>query len=521
MLDSDSSHDYVIVGAGSAGCVLANRLSEAHDVLLLEAGGPDDRREISVPIAHTDLLRTEVDWGFETVPQPGLRDRTVHVAQGRTIGGSSSINAQMYFRGHPADYDEWAAAGNEGWDYESVRPHFERIEDGPGPPFGTGGPQHVAPQSDPSPVTEAFVDAAVETGFPRRSTVDGPKLDGVGFTHVVQKDGKRHSAADAFLKPVVDRARLTAETGATVRRVLFDGTRATGVAYDQDGERKRATVTEEVILSAGAINSPQLLLLSGVGPAEHLASHGVDVIADSPGVGRNLHDHPFVWVNYDATTADTYDGADTLVNLAKYLLLQRGPLTSNGTEAAAFWCSREDADVPDVQLLFAPAQVHGKSLADRDGHGFSIGVAVVHPRSRGRVRLTSGDPEDDPEIDPAYLDHDDDVEGMVQGVLKAQAVAEAEALAPYRDDRYRPEGGDREAALDHVRSNAASYFHFAGSCRMGDDDRAVVDDRLRVHGVDALRVVDASIMPTIPRVNTHAPTMMVAERAARLIRTRG
>jgi len=273
-----------------------------------------------------------------------------------------------------------------------------------------------------------------------------------------------------------------------------------------------------VILAAGAINSPHLLLLSGIGPADHLASHGIDVIADSPGVGRNLHDHPLVWVNYDATTADTYDDADTLVNLAKYLLLKRGPLTSNGSEAAAFWCSRDDADVPDVQLLFAPAHVHGNGLADRDGHGFSIGVAAVHPRSRGRVRLSSGNPASDPEVDPAYFEHEADVDTMVRGVLKAQAVAEAEALAAYRDDRYRPVSGDREAARDHIRSNAASYFHFVGSCRMGDDDVAVVDERLRVRGVASLRVVDASVMPTIPRVNTHGPTMMVAERAANLIR---
>ncbi|MFB6075029.1 MAG: GMC family oxidoreductase [Haloarculaceae archaeon] len=291
-----SAYEYVIVGAGSAGCVLANRLSETHDVLLLEAGGPDDERKISVPIAHPDLLETDVDWGFETVPQEGLDGRAVHVAQGRTLGGSSSINAQMYFRGHPADYDGWAAAGNDGWDHESVLSHFDRIEDGPSPPFGSGGPQHVAPQSDPSPVTEAFIEAAVEEGFARRSPVDGPDLHGVGFTHVVQKDGERHSAADAFLKPVLDRSRLTAVTGATVRRVLFDGDRASGVAYDQNGERKRATATEEVVLSAGAINSPHLLLLSGIGPAEHLSAHDIDVVADSPGVGRNLHDHPLVWL---------------------------------------------------------------------------------------------------------------------------------------------------------------------------------------------------------------------------------
>lgn len=287
----------------------------------MRAGEPDDRREISVPIAYPELWGSDVDWDFRTVPQPALDDRSLDVTQGKTLGGSSSINAQLYFRGHPADYDGWAAAGNDCREYDAVHERFERIENGPGEPYGTGGSQHVAEQGDPHPLTEAFVDAAVETG--------------------IQRDGKRHSAADAFLKPVLDRSTLTAETGARVRRVTFDGDRATGVVYERNGETGRVTA-DGVILSAGAINSPRLLMLSGIGPADHLYQQGIDVRVDLPGVGHNLQDHPIVYTSYE-TSHDTYGGADTLVNLLKYLVFKRGPLTSNGSEAAAFWRSSTTA----------------------------------------------------------------------------------------------------------------------------------------------------------------------------------
>jgi len=505
-------YDYVIVGAGSAGCVLANRLSAAAEVLVLEAGQPDEKREISVPIAYPELLGADVDWEFRTVPQPALDDRSLDVAQGRTVGGSSSINAQMYFRGHPADYDGWAAAGNEGWGYDAVIERYERIEDGPDEHYGTGGPQHVTRQDDPHPLSAAFVDAAVETGFGRRDCLTTPETDGVGFTHVVQKDGKRHSAADAFLKPVLDRATLTVETGARVRRLSFDGDRATGAVYVQDGESRRVTASEDVILSAGAINSPRLLMLSGVGPADHLRDHDIDVRVDLPGVGRNLQDHPIVYNYYETRGVDTYDDADTLVNLLKYLVLKRGPLTSNGVEAAGYWRSSDGPDAPDIQFVFVPAAIErGKDKADREG--FSVGVALVAPASRGRVTLGSADPDDDPRIDPQYLAHGDDFERLVAGVRKAREVAAADALSVHRTT-----GEDRHGAPeDYVRSETVSYQHFAGTCKMGHDDAAVVDDRLRVHGVDGLRVVDASVMPTITRGNTHAPTMVVAERASEFI----
>jgi len=506
-----ADYDYVIVGAGSAGSVLANRLSAAGDVLVLEAGEPDEKREISVPIAYPELWGTSVDWDFRTLPQSALADRTPTVSQGKTLGGSSSINAQMYFRGHPADYDGWAATGNDGWDYGTVRECFERIEDGPGEPYGTGGPQHVTGQDDPHPLTEAFVDAAVETGLARRESFNGGDLDGAGFTDVIQRDAKRHSAADAFLQPVLDRPSLTVETGAQVRRVTFDGDRVTGVAYEQDGQTGEVTAGE-VILSAGAINSPRLLMHSGIGPASHLYEHGIDVRVDLPGVGHNLQDHPIVYSAYETDRDDTYGGADTLWNLLKYLVLKSGPLTSNGSEGAAYWRSDDDLDAPDVQFLFLPVAIERGEIAEDVG-GFSIATSLVAPESRGRVSLASADPDDDPRVDPQYLAGGDDFETLASGVERAHEIAETSPLASERADHGRP-FDDVEA---HVRSETVSYQHFAGTCRMGDDEMAVVDDRLRLRGVENLRVVDASVMPTSPRANTHAPTLAVAERASAFI----
>jgi len=508
-----SEYRYVIVGAGSAGCVLANRLSAESDVLVLEAGTPDNRREMSVPIAYPELWGSAVDWVFETIPQSELDDRTVDVTQGKTIGGSSSINAQVYLRGHPTDYDGWAAAGNDDWDYDTVIESFERIEDGPGEHYGSGGSQHITRQSDPHPLSSDFVDAAAETGLRRRDCLNTSDIDGVGFTEVTQKGHKRHSAADAFLKPALDRATLTAETGARVRRITIDGNRASGVVYEQAGETRRARATEEVILSAGAINSPRLLMLSGVGPADHLREYGITVQVDRPGVGRNLQNHPIVYLPYETRSSATHGNADTLLNLLRYVLLKRGPLTSNGLEAVGYWRS-DDLSAPDIQFVFTPAYIEGGELAE-DSNGFSIGTALVHPKSRGRVTLTSADPGDDPRIDPQYLTHDEDFEALLAGLQKAREIATTDPLAAQRSDLKDPHGRSE----DTIRSETRSYAHFVGTCKMGDDEMAVVDDRLRLYGIEGLRVVDASVMPTIPRANTHSSTMMIAERAWEFITT--
>jgi len=452
-----------------------------------------------------------VDWVFKTIPQSELDGRTLDVTQGKTIGGSSSINAQVYLRGYPADYDGWAADGNNDWNYDTVIERFERIEDGPGEHYGSDGPQHITRQSDPHPLSSEFVDAAAETGLRRRDCLNTSDIDGVGFTEATQKGHKRHSAADAFLKLVLDRATLTAETGARVRRITFDGNRASGVVYEQEGEVRRAT--EEVILSAGAINSPRLLMLSGVGPADHLREYDITVHADRPGVGRDLQDHPIVYLRYETRTSDTHGNADTLLNLLRYFLLKRGPLTSNGLEAVGYWRS-DDLSAPDIQFVFTPAYIEGGELAE-DSNGFSIGTALVHPKSRGRVTLTSANPDDDPRIDPQYLTHDEDFEALLKGVQKAREIAATDPLAAQRSDLNDPHGRPE----DTIRSETRSYAHFVGTCKMGDDEIAVVDDRLRLYGVEGLRVVDASVMPTIPRANTHASTMMIAERASEFITT--
>ena len=508
-----SDYEYIIVGAGSAGCVLANRLSADSDVLVLEAGTPDDRREMSVPIAYPELWGSAVDWAFKTIPQSELDDRALDVTQGKTIGGSSSINAQVYLRGHPADYNGWAAAGNNGWDYDTVIECFERIEDGPGEHYGSDGSQHITGQSDPHPLSSEFVDAAAETGLRRRDCLNTSDIDGVGFTEVTQKGHKRHSAADAFLKPALDRATLTAKTGARVRRITFDGNRASGVVYEQEGKTRRATATEEVILSAGAINSPRLLMLSGIGPADHLREYGITVHVDRPGVGRNLQDHPIVYLPYETRTSATHGSADTPLNLLRYFLLKRGPLTSNGLEAVGYWQS-DDLSAPDIQFVFIPAYIEGGELAE-DSDGFSIGTALIHPKSRGRVTLTSADPNDDPRIDPQYLTHDKDFEALLKGVQKAQEIAATDPLAAQRSDLNDPHGRPE----DTIHSETRSYAHFVGTCKMGDDEMAVVNDRLRLYGIEGLRVVDASVMPMIPRANTYAPTMMIAERASEFITT--
>jgi len=511
-----AGYDYVIVGAGSAGCVLANRLSARNDVLLLEAGRPDEKREISIPIAHVDLLGTEYDWDFRTTPQEGLDGRRITLAQGRTLGGSSSINAQMYFRGHEADFDGWAAAtGDEAWGVDGATEYYERLEDAESGYLASGGPQHLAAVTDPHPVSAALVEAAVEAGLDRGKQV-ARDAEGAGYCDVIQQGGERYSAADAYLKPVLDRSTLTVETGARVRQLRFDGDgRVTGVLYVKDGATREATAHEEVVVSAGAINSPRLLLLSGIGPADHLREHGIEVRADLP-VGEHLQDHPLVYTSYWATT-DTYDDAETLLNVAKYLLLKRGPLTSSGTEAIGYWRSREGRDAPDIQFMLVPATIEEGELAGHDQSGFTVGVGLVAPESRGRVRLRSADPDDDPVIDPGYLTADADVEALVRGVQKAVDIAEASPLADVYGGRNLPEGDDEATVREHVRQRTRSYYHLAGSCRMGTGEDAVVDPQLRVRGVDGLRVVDASVMPTVTRTNTYGPTMMLAERAADLV----
>jgi choline dehydrogenase len=500
--------DYIIVGAGSAGCVLASRLSENPKtrVLLIEAGGADAKREIRVPLGWLKLFKSEVDWDYATTPQAALGGRRVYWPRGRTLGGCSSINTMMAIPGHRADYDGWANMGNEGWSFDELAPHFERV-------FDTLAVEELR---DPHPLTRAFVDAAVQAGIPPSRTLGPTDLEGVRQTPVTQRRGRRWSAADAYLRPALRRPNLTVVTSAQVTRILFDGRRAVGVAYRQGADNRIARCAREVLLCGGAINSPQLLLLSGVGPLDELARHRIEPVHELQGVGRNLHDHPAVACLLEATHPNTLASAETAGNLARYVLLRRGMLTSNAAEAAAFVHSRPGLPAPDLELIFAPGLFLNEGLTQATGHGFTIFSVALQPRSVGSLRLRSADPFDKPEIDPGYLSDPghEDLRVLVAGLELTRQVVAMPALKRLAGPELAPAAAGLEA---HARATSQGLYHPVGTCRMGADELAVVDHQLRVRGLDGLRVVDASIMPRIPRGHTNLPTMIIAEKAAQVL----
>jgi choline dehydrogenase-like flavoprotein len=435
--------DYIIVGAGSAGCVLANRLSEnPHtSVLLIEAGGADTKREIHIPLGWLKLFESEVDWNYRTTPQAALGGRRVYWPRGKTLGGCSSINAMMAIPGHRVDYDAWADMGNTGWSFDELAPHLERVH----------ATLAVEELRDPNPLTEAFVEAALQAGIPHSPRLGPTDLEGVRLTPVTQHRGRRWSAADAYLRPALRRRNLTVLTGAQVTRVLFDGTRAVGIAYRDGPDEKIARCTREVILSGGAVNSPQLLLLSGVGPVDELARHRIKPVHELPGVGLNLHDHPVVTSLVEAVHPITLYAAETAGNLARYLLFRRGMLTSNGPEAAAFIHSAPGLPAPDLELLFAPGLFHNEGLTPASAHGFTIMAIALQPHSVGCVRLQSADPLAKPEIDPNYLSDPahNDRRVLIAGLELARRIVSKPR--PHEPGRPRNHPGQRVPPGTHPR----------------------------------------------------------------------
>jgi choline dehydrogenase len=521
--------DVVVVGAGSAGCALAGRLSEDPSlrVLLLEAGGSDDVLEVQIPAALYKVFRTRRDWNYTTEPQPGLDGRKLFWPRGRLIGGSSSINAMIYIRGNPADYDEWAArTGDDSWSYDHVLPLFRRMEDnarGADAHHGVGGPLRVEDLRSPHPWTRAVVQSAVAVGYPRNDDFNGATQEGVGQYQVTQRRGRRWSAADAYLHPAARRPNLTVRTHALTTRVLISDGRATGVEYRCQGVPFTVRATREVVLAGGAVNSPQLLMLSGVGPADHLRGVGVDVVHDLPGVGQGLQDHPLVPVIWNVRSGRSLFRAESPSGYAQWFGLRRGPLTSNLAEAGLFTCSTPQEPAPDLQFHFLPVKFWQQAQVDPDVDAFTTAVVLVHVHSRGSVRLRSADPTWAPAIDAGYLTDERDVEALVCGVEKAREIASAGPIANVLAEEWTPGGTVRTQAdlRRSVRQTLESLYHPVSSCRMGpadgSDDLAVVDPQLQVRGLEGLRVVDASVMPTLVRGNTNAPTIMIAERAADLI----
>ena len=512
------SYDYVIVGAGSAGCVLAARLSEDEDVsvLVIEAGPPDAKENIQVPAAFGSLFKTDVDWDYATLPEPGCNNRMMYMPRGKTLGGSSSINAMVYIRGGREDYDSWGP----GWSYDEVLPYFKRSEDnerGESEYHGVGGPLTVSESRSNNPMADAWVDAALAAGLEANDDFNGARQDGVGRYQVTQRGGLRCSTAVAFLHPAAERPNLTAETRMHVHRLVLDGTRAVGITGERGGELIEIRAEREVILCAGAYNSPQLLLLSGIGPAEEIELREIEVVHDLPGVGRNLQDH--VQIGGIWTTEEPVSlilGAEAEYQQA-FAERGEGPLSSNVAETGGFWRSRPELDAPDLQFHCAPVMFVEEGLGDPIAHGISFGVCLLTPRSTGNITLRSNDPMMKPAIRHNFYAEQEDVDRVLTGLRKVYEISRQSPLAPYCQELFLGAASDDDADLRaHMSRSSQVLYHPSCTCAMG----SVVDSELRVQGIESLRVVDASVMPNVVRGNTNAPTIMIAERAADLIRGR-
>jgi choline dehydrogenase len=522
--------DYVIVGAGSAGCVLANRLTAngKHSVLLLEAGPKDTNVWIHVPLGYGKLFKEKsVNWMYQTEPEPGLHGRQVFQPRGKVLGGSSSINGLLYVRGQHEDYDRWRQRGNVGWGFDDVLPYFKKAENqtrGADAYHGTGGPLSVSDWRHADPLSEAFVKAAVETGIPFNPDFNGAAQEGAGFFQTTTRRGRRASSAFCYLRPAKGRKNLAVETSALAQRIVFEGRRARAVEYRQNGHLRTARARKEVLVSGGAYNSPQLLQLSGVGPAELLKQHGIGIVLDALGVGNDLQDHLQVRIVMRCAQSITLNDIvnhpvrRTLAGM-QYAAFRKGPLTIAAGTSGAFFKTDPRLATPDIQIHFIPFSTDKMGEKLHPFSGFTASVCQLRPESRGSLKIRSADPAAPPEIRINYLATETDRTAFIDGIRVLRKILAAPALKPYVVNEVYP-GPDKtsdEELLDFCRKTGGTVYHPTSTCRMGNDSLAVVDQRLRVRGIESLRVVDASVMPDLMSGNTNAPTIMIAEKASDMI----
>lgn len=520
--------DYIVVGAGSAGAVVAARLSEdpGTRVLLIEAGSAKKPMNVKIPAAFATQFRTDLDWNYRTEPEPHLNDRSIYHPRAKYLGGCSGMNAMIYMRGNRHDYDEWAKAGATGWSYSDVLPLFRKSEAnsrGESEYHGATGPLHIEDLRSPNPLSETLLEAAVATGMPRNDDFNGAEQVGAGFNQVTQRRGTRWTTADGFVAPARRRRNFTVLTDAHVDRLRIEGGRAVGVEVTRAGQQEFHRADREVVVSAGAFNTPQILMLSGIGPADHLVQHGIQVVVDNPNVGSHLMDHPFYVANFETTARGTLAGAQSPVQLAKYLASGRGLLTSNIGEVGAFFHTRSGEAAPDMQLIGAPAYFWDNGFQTHDKPAYALGLSLVGSRSRGRVRLRSADPRSEPAMTFNYFSDPAEMDSMVAGIERVREIAGSAALHGLTTRELHPGAGttSRSEIEAEIRRNVAHTYHPSCSARIGTETDGVVDAQLRVHGVAGLRVADASVFPTIPHGNTHAPTVLVGEKAALLIAATG